>query len=110
MLQTKGELEKLDRSIKVLRALSHKLRIRLLNFIHQNGPVSVYEIFTTLNYEQSITSQNLRILREADLVITQREGKVIYYLPNNKRLIELGDLIVSFDQKTLDNRKKTKKK
>ncbi len=71
--------EKLQESSEILRALAHPLRMRILEFIDQNETINVNKIYNTLKLEQSITSQHLRILRLAGLVITQRDGKFIHY-------------------------------
>ena len=71
--------EKLQISSEVLRALAHPLRMKILEFIDQNEMINVNKIYNTLNLEQSITSQHLRILRIAGLVTTEREGKFIHY-------------------------------
>lgn len=71
--------EKLQASSEVLRALSHPLRLQILEFIDQNDTINVNKIYNTLNLEQSITSQHLRILRLAGLVETERDGKFIHY-------------------------------
>ena len=71
--------EKLQTSAKILRALAHPLRLKILSFIDQNGTINVNKIYNTLKLEQSITSQHLRILRMAGLVVTQRDGKFIHY-------------------------------
>ena len=71
--------EKLQVSSEVLRAIAHPLRMQILEFIDQNDQINVNKIYNTLNLEQSITSQHLRILRLAGLVETHRDGKFIYY-------------------------------
>lgn len=71
--------EKLEYSSEILRALAHPLRMKILEFIDQNDTINVNKIYNTLNLEQSITSQHLRILRLAGLVKTERDGKFIHY-------------------------------
>jgi ArsR family transcriptional regulator len=71
--------EKLQESSEILRALAHPLRMKILEFIDTNDVINVNKIYNTLNLEQSITSQHLRILRLAGLVDTQRDGKFIHY-------------------------------
>ena len=66
----------------VLRALTHPLRMRILKFVDESGTINVNKIYSTLQLEQSITSQHLRILRAANLVNTERRGKYIYYSIN----------------------------
>jgi ArsR family transcriptional regulator len=82
--------EKLEVSSEILRALTHPLRIKILSFIDKHGSVNVNKIYNTLQLEQSITSQHLRILRLANLVETKRKGKyVVYEIAYDK----LGDTI-----------------
>lgn len=76
----------LEISSEILRALAHPLRMRILEFIDQHRLINVNKIYSSLNLEQSITSQHLRILRQAGLVETEREGKFIHYKLNYPRL------------------------
>lgn len=73
------EQSKLDGAASVFRAIAHPLRLTILAFIDQKEEVNVNKIYNTLKLEQSITSQHLRILRQAELVETVREGKFIRY-------------------------------
>jgi len=76
----------LEISSEILRALAHPLRMRILEFIDQHELINVNRNYSSLNLEQSITSQHLRILRQAGLVETEREGKFIHYRLNYPRL------------------------
>ena len=73
------EQTKMTQAAIVLRALAHPLRLQMLALIDKHGSAMVHEIYQTLEIEQSITSQHLRILREAGLVEHEREGKFIRY-------------------------------
>lgn len=73
------EEDQLDVSAKVLRALTHPLRMRILEYIDQHEMVNVNSIYSALQLEQSVTSQHLKILRSAKLVETERRGKFIHY-------------------------------
>ena len=88
--------EKLQEAAEILRAINHKLRMRILEFIDQNEKINVNKIYNTLNLEQSITSQHLRILRKAGIVETQRDGKFIYYKINYDRVNQSIKAIDSF--------------
>lgn len=78
--------DKLQLSTDILRALAHPLRMKILSFIDQNEVINVNKIYNTLKLEQSITSQHLRILRTAGLVVTVRDGKYIHYKVDYDRL------------------------
>lgn len=71
--------EKLHTSVELMRALAHPLRLQILGFIDQHGTINVNQIYNTLNIEQSITSQHLRILRSTGVLEAERDGKFIRY-------------------------------
>lgn len=97
--------EKLQTSAEILRALAHPLRMTILEFIDRNESVNVNKIYNTLNLEQSITSQHLRILRLAGLVNTERDGKFIHYSIDYDKMGNTIHAVRSF----LKNSKKTSK-
>ena len=79
----------LKKAALIFRALNHKLRQQLLQYIHKKGRVTVTELYTDMNLLQAVASQHLAILRKAGAVVTQREGQFIYYSVNYKRLQEI---------------------
>ena len=93
---TKIKQDELTVSSETLRALAHPLRMKILSFIDKQQKINVNKIYNTLKLEQSITSQHLRILRKADLVETDREGKFIYYSVNYDRIKVVNKAIASF--------------
>ena len=74
--------DKLEHAAEVMRALTHDLRLQILSFIDKNKNINVNKIYNTLGLEQSITSQHLRILRLANIVTHERQGKQIFYSVN----------------------------
>ncbi len=76
------DVEKLEYSVELARALAHPLRMKILQFIDQKGEINVNKIYNALKLEQSITSQHLSILRSADVVRANREGKLVIYTVN----------------------------
>lgn len=83
----------------ILKAIAHPVRLTMVNFIKINGEVNVNRIYNELKLEQSITSQHLRVLREADIVNTKRDGKYIHYSINIKQLAFIGTLVQDFISK-----------
>lgn len=63
-----------------MRALAHPLRIQMLRYIDSRESVCVNDIFQALEIKQAVASQHLRVLRQAELVYTQRQGKFIFYM------------------------------
>jgi len=72
--------EKLHYSSELMRAMAHPLRLRILEYIdYYPGGVNVNKIYNTLNIEQSITSQHLKILKMAGVIHTEKDGKFVTY-------------------------------
>ena len=88
--------DRLQTSAEILRALAHPLRLKILEFIDRNDSINVNKIYNSLNLEQSITSQHLRILRLAGLVQTRRDGKYIHYSINYDKVFHSMEAIKGF--------------
>lgn len=99
----------LESSSEILRAVAHRLRLSILQFIDKKTEVNVNEIYTTLKLEQSITSQHLRILRDANVVNTRRDGKMIFYSVNHELLARIATVSQQIEQLTRDKSKAKKK-
>lgn len=80
------DLLQLKKSAVLLRAINHKLRQEILQWIDEKGRVTVTELYVHLRLEQSVASQHLAVLRKAGFVKTTREGKYIYYSVNIERI------------------------
>ena len=61
-----------------LKALADPIRREILNLL-KNGRLSAGEICEHFSVTGASISRHLAILREADLIRNQREGKFIYY-------------------------------
>jgi DNA-binding transcriptional ArsR family regulator len=97
---TKPELVINDIEIRkaklMLRAINHKLRQQILQFIHNKKQTPVTQLYVALRLEQSVASQHLAILRRAGFVTTTKEGKFIYYSVNYQRIDEVHKLVYNF--------------
>ena len=83
----------LRKAVLVLRAINHKLRQRMIDLLEENDKMTVTDIYIKLRLEQSVASQHLAILRRAGVVITDRNGKFIYYSLNKERLSQISQLV-----------------
>ncbi len=84
---------------KTLRALSHPLRLKIIAFIDKHRETNVNQIYAGLNIEQSITSQQLKILRDASLVYSNKVGKVVYYTINYQKISSISKVLKKFQHK-----------
>ena len=68
-----------------LKALADPIRREILNLL-KNGRLSAGEICAHFSVTGASISRHLAILKEADLIRNQREGKFIYYELNTSVL------------------------
>ena len=76
-----------------LRAINHKLRQQIIKLLEENDRMNVTDIYVKLRLEQSVASQHLAILRRADIVITERDGKFIHYRLNHSRIAAVAEFV-----------------
>ena len=73
---------------QTLRALADPTRREILNMLKQ-GRLSAGEITKHFSVTGAAVSRHLSVLKEADLIVDQREGKYIYYELNASVLEEI---------------------
>lgn len=83
----------LRKAVLVLRAVNHKLRQNIIDLLEETDSLTVTDIYIKLRLEQSVASQHLAILRRAGVVITDRNGKFIYYSIDKERLSQISRLV-----------------
>jgi len=88
--------DKLTLGSDILRAITHPLRMQILDCITQRGVATVQEIHTALDIEQSLTSQHLRILRRVDLVSAERDGKYVNYRVSEDKISLVSKAVTRF--------------
>lgn len=72
----------------ILRVMANEDRLLLLCQLSQ-GEKSVSELEARLNLHQPTLSQQLAVLRNEGLVSTRREGKRIYYVIADQKVVPL---------------------
>lgn len=63
---------------KLFKAISDPTRIEIL-FALKSGSLTVTDLTVVLEMTQSAISHQLRVLRDANLVINVKQGKEVYY-------------------------------
>lgn len=76
------------------KTLGHPARIRVLEVL-SDGPLSVSELQPQVGIESSHLSQQLAVLRRADIVQARREGSSMIYSVVDPRVLELLQLAKS---------------
>ena len=67
---------------KFYYALSDEVRLKILKLLYENKKMCVCEIQSFLGISQPNLSFHLKILREANIVKTEKKGKWTYYSLN----------------------------
>lgn len=87
------DLSKLELAASKLRAISHPLRIAIIDLLANGKKLSVTEIYEALDIEQATASHHLNILKGKGLLVSNREGKKIYYSLKNMTLTDIIECI-----------------
>jgi DNA-binding transcriptional ArsR family regulator len=87
------QIEKLEMASSKLRAMAHPMRIAIIELLHNNHRMSVTEIYKKLKIEQAAASHHLNILKNKGVLISQREGKKIFYSLKSEMLTEIIDCL-----------------
>ena len=86
---SRGELQVFK--ARFFRALAHPVRIRILEVLVQGGR-TVHELQHALALEQPIVSQQLAVLRNQNIVVTEKEGSSVRYTLRDPLVSDLLDV------------------
>ncbi len=96
------------------KSLAHPLRIRILESL-RGGEISVNDLSARLEVEQSTLSQQLAVLRKANIVVGRKEGLSVFYSVSDPAIFRLleearnlfkghfADLLAQLNHKTRRN-------
>ena len=88
------DMETLERVAPIIRNAAHPIRLRVLDFLRQQGrPCTVTQITEAAGAPQAIVSQQLRILKDQGVLSAQREGNYILYDVADRSVLVLLDCI-----------------
>lgn len=73
---------------RMYKVLGDQTRLKILLFL-QSGEKNVTAISEEVMMEQSAVSHQLKLLRENKIVVSRREGKVIYYALADHHVIDI---------------------
>ena len=93
------DMKTLERISPILRHAAHPLRLRILDFLGRDEtPRHVTEIRAVCEgAEQAIVSQQLRILKDHNILTVRRDGTRMYYSIANRKILGLLECIVVND-------------
>ncbi|SMC05356.1 DNA-binding transcriptional regulator, ArsR family [Sulfobacillus thermosulfidooxidans DSM 9293] len=80
------------------QALSHPIRLRVLETLRQHGELNVGQLVDRVGIGQGHLSNHLACLKNCGLVTTEAQGRYVYYRMADDRvpaLLDLGEAIFS---------------
>ena len=87
---------------ELCKVMSSGKRLMIIDMLSKRS-MSVGEIAESLEVPPATVSQNLRLLRDRDLVVTRKEGQTVYYELAAPRMMEACHILRGI---LLDNLKK----
>ena len=85
------------------KALGDETRQRILEILQNEGEKCVSDLVDVFNVSQPTISHHLNFLKQANLVLSRREGKQIYYRANQDNITECcGILFTKFAPTNID--------
>ena len=85
MAQKKSHMisqKRLERMVALVKAVAHPMRLQIVEIL-MNGEQSVGNLVKILGAKQSLTSQQLKILKYVGIVKPRREANVVFYFMGN---------------------------
>ncbi len=84
----------LEKMAETLKAVAHPVRLQIVNIL-MNGERSVGELVKALGTKQSLTSQQLSILKSRGVLKSRRNGNVVYYSLENSGIKKIMAAIIA---------------
>jgi ArsR family transcriptional regulator len=84
---------------EMCKVFSHPKRLELINIL-RDKEMSAGEMGGKLNLTPANLSQHLAMMRERHILVSRKEGNVVYYRIANPRLLEAFDMLreILFEQ------------
>ena len=97
MAQTKTDLipnKDLERIVGIVKAVAHPIRLQIVNIL-MKGERTVGDLVNMLGAKQSLTSQQLTILKYVRIVKPRRNGNVVFYSIENNSIKKIMATILA---------------
>ena len=78
----------INRAARCLKAMSHPLRLKILCVLGTDK-ICVQDLVEKIGTSQSNISQHLAILREKDILNSEKEANRVYYYIDDERMLQL---------------------
>lgn len=80
--------ENIFKACNCLRALAHETRLAII-WLLRDGEKNVNQLADALGVMLPNISQHLRILRDREILITRKQGNLVFYSLRDPRILEI---------------------
>jgi ArsR family transcriptional regulator len=96
---TDSQSEAYARHAEMCKVFSHPLRLQILNTL-RDKEMSVSDMAARLRVPIGNLSQHLNMMKQRRVLVTRKDGNVVYYRMGNPKILAAFDLIreILFDQ------------
>jgi ArsR family transcriptional regulator, arsenate/arsenite/antimonite-responsive transcriptional repressor len=95
---------------KIFKAVADPNRQRIMFLLREKGELSVGDIAAALNLTQPATSQHLRVLKEAEALLSRKSGLQMYYCLCSERLCDaVGDFVQVYQEEVTKAKERASK-
>ena len=88
--------------LKGIKAIADENRLKIIKLLLTKN-YCVGALAKRLNISESAVSQQLKILRKADLVVGVKEGYYVHYKVKKEKLQQIGDYIIELGEISTKN-------
>ena len=92
------EMSSLMLQADLCQSLTHPFRLKILRML-SDGKKNVSEMIEETQKPQPYISQHLRVLRQKEVVVTERDGNEVYYSLSDPSLVKICELVAELIEK-----------
>jgi DNA-binding transcriptional ArsR family regulator len=81
--------DKIVKAANMLKAIAHPIRMQVVELLENDNSLNVTEIYSKLKIEQAVASHHLTILKDRDVLQSERDGKHTFYSLKHKQLSQI---------------------
>lgn len=82
------EWEKVEKAAEILKSVAHPLRLRIIELL-ESQEMPVGQLQEMLGVSQSLTSQQLSLLKARGILKSRKNGKQVYYYVDRPEVIQV---------------------
>jgi ArsR family transcriptional regulator len=83
-----ADWERVEKATGILKTVAHPLRLRIVDLLSE-GERTVGDIQNQLGVSQSLTSQQLSVMKSRGVLKSRREGRLTYYAIERPEVIQV---------------------